>query len=322
MISSPLKRKPSGARCIWAASAAEARDTAGDICRASGARMIVKGKSNVTEEIGLNEHLEDLGIQVIETDLGEWIVQIADDRPSHTLAPALHMTRERMTRLISDAAGREVPDEREALVRAARDTLRRAFFDADVGISGGNFAIAETGTLVLVTNEGNGRLLSTLPPVYIAIVGVEKIVPSLQDVTDILPAAYGKCNRPENQHLRLVDDRSEPKRRYRRRPNFGRARPSRGARDPGRQRTAGDARGQGLSFRAQHVFKCGACSNVCPPFRIVGGHAFGYVYSGPIGLVVTGHHHGFANIADPQSLWRGLQRMRDSPVRLAFRCRD
>lgn len=293
-----------GCNVYLAADAAEARATAGDICQASGAKMIVKGKSNVTEEIGLNEHLEDLGIQVIETDLGEWIVQIADDRPSHTLAPALHLTREKMTRLISDAAGREVSDEREALVRAARETLRRAFFEADVGISGGNFAIAETGTLVLVTNEGNGRLLSTLPPVYIAIVGVEKIVPSLQDVTDILPALTGSATGQKiSTYVSLTTGPS--------RSADIEGIPTLGAHGPREVHVILVDNGR-LAMREDRDFrsalncvKCGACSNVCPPFRIVGGHAFGYVYSGPIGLVVTGHHHGFANIAEPQSLCAG-----------------
>lgn len=296
--------KAVGCRVYLAADAAEARNTAGEICQGSGARMIVKGKSNLTEEIGLNEHLEELGIQVIETDLGEWIVQIADDRPSHTLAPALHLTREKMTRLISEAAGREVPDQREALVRAAREKLRNAFFEADVGISGGNFAIAETGTLVLVTNEGNGRLLSTLPPVYIAIIGVEKIVPTLQDVTDILPALTGSATGQKiSTYVSLTTGPS--------RSADIEGVPTVGAHGPREVHVILVDNGR-LAMREDRDFrsalncvKCGACSNVCPPFRIVGGHAFGYVYSGPIGLVVTGHHHGFANIAEPQSLCVG-----------------
>ncbi len=293
-----------GCRVYLAADAAEARNRAGDICRASEAKMIVKGKSNLTEEIGLNEHLEELGIRVVETDLGEWIVQIAGDRPSHTLAPALHLTREQMTRLISEAAEREVPNDREALVRAARDMLRREFFEADVGISGGNFAIAETGTLVLVTNEGNGRLLSTLPPVYIAIIGVEKIVPTLQDVTDILPALTGSAT--GQKISTYVSFTTGPSRSA-----DIEGIPTLGAHGPREVHVILVDNGR-LAMREDRDFrsalncvKCGACSNVCPPFRIVGGHAFGYVYSGPIGLVVTGHHHGFANIAEPQSLCVG-----------------
>ena len=253
-----------GCRVYLAADAAEARDTAGEICRASGARMIVKGKSNLTEEIGLNEHLEELGIKVVETDLGEWIVQIANDRPSHTLAPALHLTREKMTRLISDAAEREVPDKREALVRAARETLRHAFFEADVGISGGNFAIAETGTLVLVTNEGNGRLLSTLPPVYIAMIGVEKIVPTLQDVTDVLPALTGSATGQKiSTYVSLTTGPS--------RSADIEGVPTLGAHGPREVHVILVDNGR-LAMREDRDFrsalncvKCGACSNVCPP---------------------------------------------------------
>ncbi len=293
-----------GCRVYMAADAAEARKVAGEICVGCEAKMIVKGKSNLTEEIGLNEHLEQLGVQVVETDLGEWIVQIADDRPSHTLAPAMHLTREEISTLISAATEREVPDQREALVAAAREKLRGAFFEADVGISGGNFAIAETGTLVLVTNEGNGRLLSTLPPVYVAIIGVEKIVPTMQDVTDILPALTGSAT--GQKISTYVSFTTGPSRSadIEGIPTLG----AHGPRevhvilvDNGRMAMREDR-----DFRsALNCVKCGACSNVCPPFRIVGGHAFGYVYSGPIGLVVTGYHHGFENIAEPQSLCVG-----------------
>ena len=293
-----------GCRVHLADDADEAREVAGDICVGIGAKMIVKGKSNLTEEIGLNEHLEDLGVQVIETDLGEWIVQIAHDRPSHTLAPALHMTREKISKLISAAAERDVPDQREALVAAARETLRHAFFEADAGISGANFAIAETGTLVLVTNEGNGRLLSTLPPVYIAIVGVEKIVPTMQDVTDILPALTGSAT--GQKISTYVSFTTGPSRSA-----DIEGIPTLGAHGPKEVHVILVDNGR-LAMRDDRDFrsalncvKCGACSNVCPPFRIVGGHAFGYVYSGPIGLVVTGHHHGFENIAEPQSLCVG-----------------
>ena len=293
-----------GCAVYLAGDAAKACEIAGQIATACNAKTIVKGKSNLAEEIGLNEHLEGLGFRVVETDLGEWIVQLAKDRPSHTLAPALHMTKQEIAALISKAVGREIPDDREALVAAARDALRHEFFEADVGISGGNFAIADTGTLVLVTNEGNGRLLSTLPPVYIAIVGIEKIVPTLQDVTDILPMLTGSATGQKiSTYVSLTTGPS--------RSADVEGIPTLGAHGPlevhvilvdnGRSEMREDR-----DFRsALNCVKCGACSNVCPPFRIVGGHAFGYIYTGPIGIAVTGHHHGFENIAEAQSLCVG-----------------
>ncbi len=272
-----------------------------DIARQHQAKLIVKSKSMVSEEIHLNHALEDAGIRVVETDLGEYLIQLAGDRPSHLIAPAIHITREQAAALLSAEAGEELPSDVQNLVAFARKQLRQDFINADIGISGANVAIADSGTLVIVENEGNGRLVTTLPPVHIAILGVEKIVPSLEDATAILQAlprsgtgqkitsyvsyitgpsrtadieltmATG-VHGPNEVHVVLLDN--------------------------GRWKTREDEQ----LHEALHCIRCGACSNVCPPYQVVGGHVFGHIYSGPIGLIMTAMHHGLENAAGPQSL--------------------
>jgi L-lactate dehydrogenase complex protein LldF len=285
-----------------AATAEDARRIVGDLARQRQVKLVVKSKTMVAEEIGLNPYLEGLGIKVVETDLGEWIIQLADEHPSHILAPALHKTREQIAELIGKATGRPLAGaSNEEIVAAAREHLRQSFINADMGITGANIAIAETGTLVLVTNEGNGRLVMTLPPIHVALVGVEKIVPSLDEATEILkllaPSATGQkmsvytsfttgpsrsadiensltvgVHGPKEVHIVLVDN--------------------------GRWAMREDP-----EFReALQCIRCGACANVCPPYQTVGGHVFGHVYTGPIGIVVTPFHHGLDNAAEPQSL--------------------
>lgn len=272
-----------------------------NIARERQAELIVKSKSMVTEEIHLNHALEEAGIRVVETDLGEYIIQLAGDTPSHLIAPAIHVTRERAAELLSGAAGEELPAEVAPLVRVARKLLREDFVNADIGISGANIGIADTGSLVIVENEGNGRLVTTLPPVHIAILGVEKIVRDMDDATDILKAlprsgtgqkitsyisyitgpsrtadieltlATG-VHGPEEVHIVLLDN--------------------------GRWASREDP-----EYReALQCIRCGACSNVCPPYQVVGGHVFGHIYTGPIGLIMTAMHHGLNNAAGPQSL--------------------
>ena len=158
-----------------------------EIARKSGATLAVKSKSMTTEEIGLGAHLEKAGITTVETDLGEYIVQLAGESPSHILVPALHKTREQMAALFREKFGKEVKSDRESLVAFAREELRQSFVEAGIGITGANLAIADTGTIVIVTNEGNDRLVSSLPPVHVVVVGIEKLVPSLEDATAILP---------------------------------------------------------------------------------------------------------------------------------------
>ena len=171
-----------GAKVYRAVDAEEARRVVTAICRAKKAKLVVKSKSMATEEIQLNEHLAANGITAVETDLGEWIIQLAGERPSHLIAPAIHKTREEIAALFAKVVGHPVSDDPAALVAIARDELRESFLKADIGITGGNILIADTGTLVLVTNEGNADLATSLPAVHIAIVGVEKVVQSLDEL--------------------------------------------------------------------------------------------------------------------------------------------
>lgn len=293
-----------GAKVYRAADAEEARRIVTAICRAKKAKLVVKSKSMATEEIHLNEHLESQGITAIETDLGEWIVQLAHEKPSHLIAPAIHKTREEIATLFSKVVGHPVPDDAASLVAVARDQLRERFIKADVGITGGNALIAETGTLVLVTNEGNADLATTLPAVHIAVVGIEKIVPTLDDATAMIKllarSATGQkistytqfitgpsrsadielktqigVHGPKELHFVLIDNGRTAMRE-----------------DP--------------AFReALRCIRCGACSNVCPSYQVVGGHVFGHVYTGPIGLVVSPWHHGIDSVAYEQAMCLG-----------------
>jgi len=293
-----------GAKVYRAVDAEEARRVVAAICRTKKAKLVVKSKSMVTEEIHLNEHLAAQGVTAIETDLGEWIIQLAGERPSHIIAPAIHKTREEIAQLFSRVVGHPVPDDTASLVAVAREKLRDSFLKADIGITGGNILIAETGTLVLVTNEGNADLATSVPPVHIAIVGIEKLVPSLDDAVAVLKllarSATGQkitsytqfitgpsrsadielktqigVHGPKELHFVLVDN--------------------------GRTTMRDDP-----AFReALSCIKCGACSNVCPTYQVVGGHVFGHVYTGPIGLVVSPFHHGLDSVAYEQQMCVG-----------------
>jgi L-lactate dehydrogenase complex protein LldF len=291
-----------GGKVHFAKDAAEARDTIAQICwnagshRSAGGRMVVtKVKSMATEEIELNPYLEALGMEVVETDLGERMVQLTHTRPSHLIAPAIHLTKE-------DAAGVFGTEATvEAIQHHARQSLRPKFIDAAVGISGANMAIAETGTIVLVTNEGNADLTTTLPPVHIALFGVDKVVATLDDAVAVLrmlprsgtgqlmtsyvnwitgPSRSADIEQslaigvhgPREMHCVIVDN--------------------------GREAMLADP-----MFRdAMTCIRCGACSNACPPFMAVGGHQFGHIYTGPIGLVLTPFHHGLDAADLPNTL--------------------
>lgn len=272
-----------------------------EIATQRAAKLIVKSKSMVSEEIQLNAALEGAGIQVVETDLGEWIMQLAHEHPSHLIAPAIHKTREQVAALFSNEVGYELPADPVELVKVARAKLRQAFIDADIGISGANIAIADSGTLVIVSNEGNGRLVTTLPPVHIALLGIEKIVPSLEDATAILQVlprsgtgqkitSYVSFvtgpSRSADIELTLTVGVHGPKELHVVLLDNGRW----------------IAREDDELRETLHCIRCGACSNVCPPYQIVGGHQFGHIYTGPIGLVMTALHHGLGAAAGPQSL--------------------
>jgi L-lactate dehydrogenase complex protein LldF len=277
-----------GGHVHYAATDAEARDIVLDIARRTGARLAVKSKSMATEEIHLNAALEAAGVTPVETDLGEYIIQLAHERPSHIIAPAIHKTKGQVAELFARELHREVAADAEVLTRIARAELREKFLQADLGISGANFAVAETGTVVLVTNEGNGRMVTSLPRVHVAVMGVEKVVPSLTDLAVFLailaksatgqklsvyttlvqgPRRPGELEGPEEFHLVLLDN--------------GRIR-----------QLAGPLR------ESLYCLRCGACLNVCPVYRQIGGHAYGYTYPGPIGILLTAMLNGPASVKD------------------------
>ncbi|HXZ90502.1 MAG TPA: anaerobic glycerol-3-phosphate dehydrogenase subunit C [Candidatus Dormibacteraeota bacterium] len=248
------------------------------IIQRAGAKLIVKSKSMTGEELDLRQHLEEAGLDVVETDLGERIVQLAHQRPAHMIAPAIHMTVRQITDLFSKHLGIDIPPNPERITAIARESLRQDFLAADVGITGANFAIAESGAIILVTNEGNGRLVTSLPPVTIAVFGSEKIISSMTDALTLLRALVmsgvgknitsyvtitrggsklAKTGLPQEQHFVILDN--------------------------GRSEMRRDSTFQ----EALYCLRCGACNDVCPTFRIFGGHVFGHIYTGPIGVPWT-----------------------------------
>jgi L-lactate dehydrogenase complex protein LldF len=277
-----------GATVHFAGGIRDANGIILDIARQHGVSLVAKSKSMVSEEIEFNHAAEEADIEVVETDLGEWLVQIRHERPSHMVMPAVHLSRQEIGADMTAALDREVSRESIAdQVAIARDTIRESFFRAGLGMTGANALIAESGTVMMVTNEGNGRLCGSLPPVHIVLAGIEKLVPTFDDaMTQIrLLARSGTAQRitsyttfitgpteGHKMHIVLLDN---GRRRMASMPEF---------------------------TEALHCIRCAACANVCPPYREVGGHAFGYIYTGAIGLVVTGFHHGLAAAAGPQSL--------------------
>lgn len=272
------KVQEAGGVVHWASTAKEARGIVIDLAKKHKVRSVVKGKSMVAEEIGLNDALAEHEIEVWETDLGELIIQLADEPPSHLVGPALHKSKEEIADLFAEklnAPRTEVPEE---LTMIARQHLRKKFLDSEMGITGVNMAVAETGSIVLVENEGNIRMSTTLPRVHVAIMGIEKVVPTLEDLVVLLsllarsttgqvlsvytsiftgPRREGEMDGPDEFHLIILDN--------------GR---SRILADPDRRETL-------------YCIRCGACLNVCPVYLKVGGHSYGWVYSGPIGAVLN-----------------------------------
>ena len=271
----------SGGHVHWAQTAEDARNAILGICRGVNARVVTKGKSMITEEIALNDFLEANGIVPVETDLGEYIIQLRGEHPSHIIAPAVHLNKEQVEedfRRVHDhlAPGRDLA-EPEALLNEARGVLRARYFEADVGITGANFLVAETGTSIIVTNEGNGDLTQLLPRIHIVVASIEKIVPTLEDASQILrvlarsatgqdmsvyttlstgPRRAGDVDGPEEYHVILLDN--------------------------------GRSAMLGTEFQDMlRCIRCGACMNHCPVYHAVGGHAYGWVYPGPMGAVLT-----------------------------------
>jgi iron-sulfur cluster protein len=251
-------------------------------------QLLAKGKSMVAEEIFLNHHLEEAGLRVVETDLGEWIIQLAHETPSHMVMPAIHKSRQQVGDLFEREVHRAVDREDiGGMVSLARGELRRAFLAADAGLIGANALIANTGSVLLVTNEGNGDLVATLPKLLIVLAGFEKLLPTMSDV---------------GAHLRLLA-RSATSQEITTYTSFiTGAEPDRELHivllDNGRS-----AMHANPDFRdALRCIRCAACADICPPYQVVGGHVFGYVYSGAIGLVNTPFHHGIDAAAGPQAL--------------------
>ena len=248
-----------------------------DICQDVGAKTVTKGKSMVSEEINLNDYLEKNGVEPIETDLGEYILQLRGDHPSHIIAPAIHLNLEDVSEIFHEKHKRPKSSDPAVLMQEAREMLREKFAGADVGITGANFLVAETGSTIIVTNEGNGDLTQTLPKTHIVVTSIEKVVPTLEDMTLFLrllarsatgqeftvyntlstgPRRAGDLDGPENFHVVLVDN--------------------------------GRSEMVGTEFQEMlRCIRCSACMNHCPVYGAVGGHSYGWVYPGPMGSVLT-----------------------------------
>jgi L-lactate dehydrogenase complex protein LldF len=264
--------RKAGGTVHFASDAGSARAILLELVRSHGVRRVVKSKSMVSEEIALNATLQKAGVEVIETDFGEFIVQLAGERPSHITAPAIHKSAAEIAALLSRHLGRSLPEDPHALLAAARAYLRARFLDAGMGIIGVNFAVAETGTLVVVENEGNARMVSTIPPLLVAIMSLEKVTPSLADLSvflrllprsatgQVMTSYVSLISGPypgQELHVVVVDN--------------------------GRRRILADSAVREIL----RCIRCGACMNACPVYRTVGGHAYGWVYTGPMGAVLS-----------------------------------
>lgn len=282
-----------GATVLWAKDGAEVCRLVVDIARQHGITKVVKSKSMLSEEAGLNQALEAAGIQPVETDLGEYILQLNDNEPpSHIVAPVVHKSKEEIAALFARCHGRPPQNDIEALAHEAREILRPHFLSAGMGITGGNFLVAETGSVALVTNEGNGRLVTTAPKVHVAITGIEKVVPTLDDLAVLMrllprsatgqsisnyfslltgPRGQTESDGPEHMFFILVDN--------------------------GRVDLVASQYQEML-----RCIRCGACMNHCPVYQSVGGQAYGWVYPGPMGSVLTPLLQGLETAPDlPQA---------------------
>jgi len=277
-----------GATVLFAESGAEARALVLEICTRHHIRKAIKSKSMLSEEAGLNEALDAMGVHPVETDLGEYIIQLAGEPPSHIIAPAVHKSKDEVANLFAKFHGKRRQTDISQMTREAREALRPHFVSADLGISGGNFLIAETGSGTVVTNEGNGRMVTTLPRVHVCITGIEKVIPTLEDFATLLrlltrsatgqpisnyvsvftgPKGAGDRDGPEHMYFILVDG--------------------------GRTNLVG-----GDLQEMLRCIRCGACMNHCPVYKTVGGHAYGWVYPGPMGAVLTPSYVGLENALD------------------------
>jgi L-lactate dehydrogenase complex protein LldF len=290
LVQFEAKLQAAGAQVHWAATADEANAIVLDIARRRGARKVIKGKSMASEEVELNHHMAQHGIDCIESDMGEYIVQLAGEKPSHIVMPAVHKTRADIGALFErHIPGTPYSEDVDTLIQAGRRALRQAFADADIGLSGVNFAAADTGTLWLVENEGNGRLSTSVPDVHIALMGIEKVVAKLEHIVPLAslltrsatgqaittyfnlitgPRRAGELDGPRELHVVLLDN--------------------------GRTQAYADEQ---LRATLQCI-RCGACINHCPVYARVGGHAYGTTYPGPIGKIISPHLLGLEATAD------------------------
>ena len=277
-----------GTQVHWAETHADINRIVLEIAAKASVRKVIKSKSMVSEESHLNAALEANGLKVVETDLGEYIIQLRGEAPSHIIAPAIHLNRDDVADLFAEHHKTPRNNDPAVLTMEARKVLREHFLSGDMGISGANFLIAETGSVFLVTNEGNGRLTTTMPRVHVAITGIEKVVPTLEDVSSLLrvltrsatgqsisnyvtlatgPKRAGDTDGPDEMHVIIVD--------------------------AGRSKLLGTDMQEAL-----RCIRCGACMNHCPVYQNIGGHAYGWVYPGPIGAVLTPNYIGLENALD------------------------
>ncbi|RMT78922.1 LutB/LldF family L-lactate oxidation iron-sulfur protein [Pseudomonas viridiflava] len=281
-----------GVQVHWAETVEEANAIVLSIVEAHEAKQVIKGKSMVSEEMEMNDFLGERGIECLEADMGEYIVQMDHEKPSHIIMPAIHKNAGQVGRLFHDKLGVEYTTDVDQLIQIGRRVLRQKFFEADIGVSGVNFAVAETGTLLLVENEGNGRMVTTVPPVHIAVTGIEKVVENLRDTVPLLslltrsalgipittyvnmisgPRKAHELDGPQEVHLVLLDN--------------------------GRSQAFADSELR----QTLNCIRCGACMNHCPVYTRVGGHTYGEVYPGPIGKIITPHMAGLAKVPDHPS---------------------
>ncbi|WP_449117144.1 LutB/LldF family L-lactate oxidation iron-sulfur protein [Pseudomonas viridiflava] len=281
-----------GMQVHWAETVEEANAIVMSIVEAHEAKQVIKGKSMVSEEMEMNDFLGERGIECLEADMGEYIVQMDHEKPSHIIMPAIHKNAGQVGKLFHDKLGVEYTTDVDQLIQIGRRVLRQKFFEADIGVSGVNFAVAETGTLLLVENEGNGRMVTSVPPVHIAVTGIEKVVENLRDTVPLLslltrsalgipittyvnmisgPRKAHELDGPQEVHLVLLDN--------------------------GRSQAFADSELR----QTLNCIRCGACMNHCPVYTRVGGHTYGEVYPGPIGKIITPHMAGLAKVPDHPS---------------------
>ena len=278
------KAEAAGVHVHFAKDGDEANRIITRIAKESDCKKIVKSKSMTAEETLLNHDLEDAGLEVTETDLGEWIIQLRHEGPSHMVMPAIHLSRFQVGDLFTQVTGKEQDSEIEKLVKVARRELRRKYVEADMGITGANFAIAETGSIGLVTNEGNARLVSTLPRVHVALMGIDKLLPTLHDALRILKVLPRNATGQQiTSYVTWITGASECLA-----AEDGKKEIHYVVLDNGRSELIEDP----LFSQVNRCVRCGACANVCPVYRLVGGHKMGHIYIGAIGLILTYFFHG------------------------------